>query len=105
MKLQFAHVINVGSKTTPLGLFNFRAFLNIGMLLTESEKAKMMRSKILDIVIFTINAKSGGGTKYINRRDVDYLPAAIAEENYRKNLTAAMNKCVSGHKTYKYAII
>lgn len=105
LKLQFAHVINVGSKTTQLGLFNFRAFLNIGMLLTESEKAKMMRSQILDIVIFTINAKSGGGTKYINRRDVNYLPAAIAEENYRKNLTAAINDCVSGHKTFKYAQI
>lgn len=39
-KLQFAHVINVGSKTTQLGLFNFRSFLNIGMLLSESEKAK-----------------------------------------------------------------
>lgn len=29
LKLQFAPVINVGSKTTRLGLFNFRAFLNI----------------------------------------------------------------------------
>ena len=37
LKLQFAPVINVGSKTTQLGLFNFRAFLNIGMLLTESK--------------------------------------------------------------------
>lgn len=31
LKLQFGHVINVGSKTTQLGLFNFRAFLNIGV--------------------------------------------------------------------------
>lgn len=54
-KLQFAHVINVGSKTTQLGLFNFRSFLNIGMLLTESEKAKQVRSMILDIVIGAIN--------------------------------------------------
>ncbi len=44
LKLQFAPVINVGSKTTQLGLFNFRAFLNIGMLLTESERAKEVRS-------------------------------------------------------------
>lgn len=28
-KLQFAHLINEVSKTTQLGLFNFRAFLNI----------------------------------------------------------------------------
>ena len=73
------------------------------MLLTESEKAKMIHSQILDIVIFTINAKSGRGTKYINRRDVNYLPAAIAEENYRENLTAAINNWVIGHKTFKYA--
>ena len=88
-KLQFAHLINEASKTTQLGLFNFRAFLNIGMLLTESDKAKMIRNVILDIVISTINDKTGGGTKYINRRDINYLPAAIAEENYRKNLTSA----------------
>lgn len=103
LKLQFAPVINVGSKTTQLGLFNFRSFLNIGMLLAESEKAKALRSAILDIVIATINEKTGGGTKYINRRDVNYIPAAITEESYRKNLTSAINQCVGGHKTYKYA--
>lgn len=85
-KLEFAHLINEASKTTQLGLFNFRSFLNIGMLLTESEKAKKVRSLILDFVITTINEKTGGGTKYINRRDVNYLPAAITEENYRKIL-------------------
>lgn len=34
-KLQFVHLINEASKTTQLGLFNFRAFLNIGKLLTK----------------------------------------------------------------------
>jgi hypothetical protein len=105
LKLQFAHVINVGSKITQLGLFNFRSFLNIGMLLTESNKAKTVRSLILDFMIATINEKTGGGTKYINRRDVNYLPAAITEENYRKNLTSAINQYVDGHQTYKYAQI
>jgi len=104
-KLQFAPVINVGSKTTQLGLFDFRSFLNIGMLLSDSEKAKQIRSVMLDIVISTINEKTGGGTKYINRRDINYLPNAIAEENYRKNLTSAINKCVKGHPTMKYAQI
>lgn len=105
IKLQFAPVINVGSKTTQLGLFNFRAFLNVGMLLTESEQAKSIRSLILDLVIASINEKAGGGTKYINRRDVNYLPVAITEENYRKHLTSAINLYVEGHKTYKYAQI
>lgn len=104
-KLQFAPDINVGSKTTQLGLFNFRSFLNIGMLLTESEKAKQLRSIILDLVIATINKKTGGGTKFINRRDVNYIPAAITEENYRKNLTSAVSHCVDGHITYKYSQI
>lgn len=102
-KLRFVQDIDVPSKTTQIGLFDFRSFLNIGMLLTESEKAKEVRSRILDIVISTINEKTGGGTKYINRRDREYLPAAIQEDNYRKNFTDAINKFVDGHKTYKYA--
>jgi len=102
-KLHFAHEIDFASKTTQLGLFDFRSFLNIGMLLSESEKAKKLRSAILDIVIATINEKAGGGTKYINWRDREYLPAAIQEENYRKNFTSAVNECVEGHKTFKYS--
>lgn len=105
LKLQFAPVINVGSKTTQLGLFNFRSFLNIGMLLTESEKAKEVRSVILDIVLESINQKTGGGTKYINRRDTNYLPTALKELNYRKALTSAINRYVEGHPTMKYATI
>lgn len=104
-KLRFAPEKDFGSKTTQLGLFDFRSFLNLGMLLTTSEKAKYVRSRILDIVISTINEKTGGGTKYINRRDQEYLPAAIQEDNYRKNLTDAINRYVDGHKTYKYAQI
>ena len=34
------------------------------MLLVESEKAKLLRQLILDIVIDTINKRTGGGTKY-----------------------------------------
>jgi hypothetical protein len=85
-KLQFGHLINEATKTTVIGLFNFRAFLNIGMLLSESEKAKQVRNLILDIVIATIHERTGGGTKYINRRDVNYAPSAIAEITYRKVL-------------------
>ena len=105
LKLQFGHVIDVATKTTVLGLFNFRAFLNIGMLLSDSEKAKQIRSIILDIVIASINERTGGGTKYINRRDADYLPNAIAENNYRKTFTSAINEFVDGHPTMKYASI
>lgn len=102
-KLQFGHLIDKVSKTTQIGLFNFRSFLNIGMLLSESEKARMVRSTILDIVIDVINSRSGGGTKFINRRDEHFLPAAISEANYRKSFASAIGSCVQGHPTMKYA--
>lgn len=65
--------INVPTKTTVLGVFDFRAFLNMVMLLSESEKARALRQLMLDIVIDLINRKTGGGTKYINQRDKDYV--------------------------------
>ncbi|MDE6418395.1 MAG: hypothetical protein K2K49_04225 [Duncaniella sp.] len=102
LKLHFVRDINVPKFTRQLGVFTFRAFLNIGMLLTESEKAKQLRNRILDIVIATINGRAGGGTKYINWRDRDYLPTAIKSENYRKNFTQAVGKYVDGHPNYKY---
>lgn len=102
LKLHFVDDINVPKFTPQLGVFTFRAFLNIGMLLTESEKAKRLRTRILDIVIATINGRAGGGTKYINWRDWDYLPTAIKSENYRKNFTQAVGKHVDGLPTYKY---
>jgi len=103
MKLQFDPVINVGSKTTQLGLFDFRSFLNLAMLLVESDRARLLRSKILDIVIETINQRTGGNTKYINQRDSDYLTTAIKEPKYRKQFTDALNKYVN-MGNYKYAV-
>ena len=102
IRLHFDGDINVPNKVRKLGIFPFRAFLNIGMLLTESDVAKRLRSRILDIVIATINVRAGGGTKYINWRDRDYLPTAIKSENYRKNFTQAVGKFVDGLPTYKY---
>lgn len=56
-KLQFGKEIDFPTKTTVLGIFDFRSFLNIGMLLTTSDKAKQVRSLMLDIVISIINEK------------------------------------------------
>ena len=103
LKLQFGHVINVPTKTTVLGLFNFRAVLNLGMLLTESERARHLRSRILDIVLDVMNEKTGGGTKYINQKDSDYLLSAIKEPKYRKAFTEALNNYVE-MGNYKYAL-
>ena len=104
-KLHFAPEIDFGSKITQLGLFDFRSFLNVGMLLTTSEKAKQVRALMLDIVIAVVNEKTGGGTKYINRRDRNYLTSAVSEENYHLKLTDAIRDYVDGHKTYKYPTI
>lgn len=102
-KLEFAHLIDKASKTTQLGLFNFRSFLNMAMLLVESQKAKLLRSKMLDIVIDTINQRTGGNTKYINQRDTDYLTSAIKESKYRKVFTSALNDYLE-MGNYKYAL-
>lgn len=102
-KLQFGHVINVPTKTTVLGLFNIRSLLNLGMLLVESERARLLRSKMLDIVIDTINQRTGGNTKYINKRDTDYLTSAINEPKYRKLFTSALNDYLD-MGNYKYAV-
>ena len=80
------------TKAPQLGVFDFRAFLNLAMLITESERARLLRQMILDIVIDTINQQTGGGTKYINQREEDFLVAAFQEENYRKEFTEAMDE-------------
>jgi len=98
----FGKDINVPTKTTQLGLFDFKAFLNLAMLLSESERAKALRQMMLDIVIDLINKKTGGGTKYINQRDKDFVFASIQEENYRKQFTDALKDCVVDWK-YKYS--
>ena len=90
-------------KTPQLGILDFRAFLNLAMLIAESEKARVLRQVILDIVIDTINQKTGGGTKYINQRDEEFLTSWFEEENYRKQFTDALKSYVS-MGTAKYAI-
>lgn len=78
-------------KIKALAVYNFRAVLNLGMLLTESDKAKHVRSLMLDIVIDTINKRIGGSTKYINQRDEEFLVAITREPQYRKEFTNALN--------------
>lgn len=93
-KEHFGNETDFVTKTTVLGIFDFRAFLNLAMLLTESERARLLRQAILDIVIDTINQRTGGGTKYINQRDEDFIISYFEEENYRKEFTDALNDYV-----------
>lgn len=103
VKEQSAGDIDVTSKITQLGVFNFRAFLNLAMLLAESEKARILRGAILDIVIDTINKKTGGGTKYINQKDEDFVVNFLKGEDYRREFTDALRDYVEMGKV-KYAI-
>jgi hypothetical protein len=82
------------NKVPQLGIFNFRSFINLTMLLTDSDKAKELRSAILDIVIDTINKRTGGNTKFINQRDEDFVVNLLHGEDYRREFTDALRDYV-----------
>jgi len=90
------------SRTPQLGLFTYKAFLNVGMLLSGSEQAQKLRSAILDVVIDVLNKRVGGKTKYINQREEEFLPSAIREYNYRQEFTNALDFYITENK-FKYS--
>lgn len=96
-----ATLINEGTKTSILGIFSFRAVLNLAMLLTESERAKEIRSRVLDIVMDVLAERTGGHTKFINQRDVKYLNAAVQEHSYRNHFTEALDQWIVDNR-WKY---
>ena len=99
----FGNETDFATKTTQLGIFNFRAFLNTAMLLSDSQKAIELRSAILDIVIDTINKRTGGNTKYINQRDEDFVGNLLKGEDYRKEFTDALRDYVD-MGNFKYVV-
>jgi len=107
IKLAYVNDTNVvdiiDPKVPSLGVFSFRSVLNVAMLVTESERAKIIRSRMLDIVIDVVAEKAGGHTKFINQRDKDYLPAAYMEDSYRKQFTDALKDYLE-MGNHKYAV-
>ncbi|WP_290371897.1 DNA-binding protein [uncultured Parasutterella sp.] len=101
-KLNIGTLNNEGTKTTILGIYSFRAVLNIGMLLTESDIAKDLRKQILGIAIDVVSRRIGGQAKYINQRDESFLPSLLYESNYRQAFTAALKNFVV-RNNWKYA--
>lgn len=95
--------VAVGAKTSVFSVFPLRAFLNVGMLLRDCARAQRLRQMILDVVIDVVNVRTGGGTKYINRRDEDFLPVLFRGESYRKEFTDALRDYVVEGK-FKYPI-
>lgn len=92
----------VGHKTRNLAVSSVRTVLNFAMLLKTSEKAREVRSRILDIVVSVLQEKSQGNTKYINQRDTNFLEQSFREVTERKQFTNALNKYVDMN-AYKYA--
>ncbi len=94
-QLDDIHVADlIGANVPALGVFSFRAVLNIAMLVTESERAKAIRSRMLDIALDVVAQRTGGHTRFINQRDQDYLPSAFMEDSYRKQFTHALRDYV-----------
>ncbi len=98
----FENELDKITKTPQLAVFTYKSFLNIGMLLTSSEKAQSLRSAILDIVIDVLNQKLGGKTKFINQREEEFLSSAIREYNYRQEFTNSLDSYIVENK-FKYA--
>ncbi|SES83765.1 hypothetical protein [Thorsellia anophelis] len=92
--LFFGTVIHYGTKTTILGVFSFRAVLNLAMLLIESDNARLIRSRLLDIVLDVFTERTGSHTKFINQHDESYLVSAIQEVSYHRQFTDALSKYV-----------
>ena len=64
------------------------------MLLSKSERAREVRSLVLDVVIDTINKRTGGNTKYINQRDEDFVFNLLNNRDYHKEMVLALRDCV-----------
>ena len=90
--------MDVTIKTRRVGVFNFKAFINLGLLLQESERARILRRAILDLVIDIVSAKAGGNTKYINHQDESYMMSLYLSENYHEQLKDALTKYVENGK-------
>ena len=97
------NVGNISNRTPQIAIFDFKAFLNMAMILSESENAKALRQIMLDIVIDFVNQRTGGSTKYINQRDQDFISAFLQEENYRREFTDALRDYVDMGNS-KYAL-
>lgn len=102
-EMKKARDIDVPRLVTNLGIFNFKAFINIGLLLVESERARLLRRLILDLVIDVVSTRAGGNAKYINQRDEAYLMSLYLSENYRDQFKLALHECVDMGRS-KYAV-
>ena len=79
--------MDVTTKLTRLGLFNFRALLNIGFLLRESEKARELRGLVLNMVLVADNKLSKEQLRVLIKDIVDF--GELSESSKLEILSAA----------------
>ncbi len=81
------------NKASILGVFTFKALLNIGMLLKNSIKAQMLRGYIINFVVNSLNKKLVGES--INTQN-DYLkrPNSLYKLSYSEDFHNAIKKYV-----------
>ena len=89
-------------RTSQLAIFDFRAFLNLAMLLKESPRAAFLRKVILDVAITAITERVGS-TKFINQRSSGFLHTLFYNKKYRKEFTDALD-CYVELGPLKYGI-
>ncbi|MGO3573231.1 MAG: DNA-binding protein [Pseudolactococcus laudensis] len=90
------------TKTTKMTVSSFKTVLNFSMLLKTSDRAREVRTRILDITMDVLNGKTYGDTKYINRNDKDFLTQSQREAVERKNFTNSLRNYIK-MGNYKYA--
>jgi hypothetical protein len=98
-KKHFASGTDELTKTTVLGMFDFRSFLNLGMLLTHSDNAKNLRLFLLDTAIEVMNEKYGYNRKYINQQHPDYEFAIKGYNFFHEKLRKTLQLCVEMSQT------
>ncbi len=95
----------INPKTPNLGLFNFKAFLNLAMLLKEGDKAREVRSLILNTVIGVLDKNLGNSKqrKFINQKDGTWLDERFMGKIYRTEFTDTLKDMVGGLGSVKYS--
>ena len=86
-------------------LFTYRALLNLAMLVTESERAKAIRSRMLDVALDIIAQRAGGYTKYITPQSPSRRPTTTAGDSYGQSFRRNASPANSSPQTRRLRVL
>ena len=86
-------------------LFTYRALLNLAMLVTESERAKAIRSRMLDIALDVIAQRAGGYTKYITPQSPSRRTTTNAGNSYGQSFRRNTSPANSSPQTRRLHVL